>query len=99
MSIDKMTDQDWQDYLNQTPRALRATSLLTDEWQSILIDNPLFLSMISVSDLIYANRLAVNKVVPDVELPLQSYAQRQAFRRHYARYLTPDSLAWLTRDD
>ncbi|MYV04770.1 MULTISPECIES: hypothetical protein [Furfurilactobacillus] len=99
MAAVTMTDADWQDYLNKTPRAIRAVSLLTDQWQSVLVDNPLFISMISIADLVYANRLAVNEVQPNVEWPLDTYAHRQQFRRHYARYLTPDSNTWLKRED
>ncbi|GEK28065.1 hypothetical protein [Furfurilactobacillus siliginis] len=92
-----LTEQDWQDFLNKTPRSIRAISLLKDQWQSVLIDNPLFVSMISVADITFAQRLAEQKVVTNISFPLATYAQRQQFRRNYARYLTPEAATYLQK--
>lgn len=90
-----LTEADWQDFLNNTPRAVRAISLLKDRWQSILIDNPLFVSLISVADITFAQRLAEQAIVKNISYPLATYAQRQQFRRHYARYLTAEAVTYL----
>ncbi|MGV0168921.1 hypothetical protein ACRYI5_10035 [Furfurilactobacillus sp. WILCCON 0119] len=92
-----LTETDWQDYLNRTPRAVRALGIVQDQWQDVVMDNPLFITQITAGDLKYADQLVTNNLVEPVRLPLATYAQRQTVRRHYSTYLTADAVTWLNR--
>ncbi|GAB6093587.1 hypothetical protein [Furfurilactobacillus curtus] len=95
----QLSEKQWAAVVNLEPSYLRARSILNNDWQAIVLDNPLFVSYITVADLQFASQLAAAKVVEQPTNQLVSFAQRQVVRRRLAPFLSSEAKTWLNRED
>lgn len=95
----QLSEEQWAAIANREPSYLRARAVLDNDWQAVVLDNPLFVSYITVADLQFASQLVDAAVVKRPMNQLTNFAQRQVSRRRLAPFLSPEAMSWLNRED
>ena len=88
---------DMQSLLTHDRRYQRATAILTDQWQQIMVDEALpYRQQITIDDLKLAQSL-VRSATMESQFEFENYAGVQQLRQHFGSQLSGAAQNWLVR--